>query len=183
MWMPEVGVISSEEVFALQMVRPTFGLFNHIRKKKASCRSKQKPGWSLAGNRRQQEASALHVTDNTKAGKTQSQYREGRCPGARRYCSPLEVSALMFHINKKNVLVCSCCTHTAGNSEREISPEVDLHLLDCLAGGFFLFQPSNSAAVSTSTIVCQAQLVLTGAVAFNMNPNIIQEVTSWWISG
>lgn len=84
--MPEASVISSEEVFALQMVRPTFGLFNHIRKKHLADPSRSRDDLSLAigGSKRL----LLSCDRQHKSWKnTESQYREGRCPGAWRYCS------------------------------------------------------------------------------------------------
>lgn len=111
------NVFWSDKVFASQMVRPTFGLFNRIREK-ASCGSQQKPGMISRWQSTAAKGFCFACDRQHKSWKnTESQYRQGRRPGALRYCSPLEVSAIMFHIKKKQTLVCSWCREATADGK------------------------------------------------------------------
>lgn len=124
------------------MVRPTFGLFNHIRKK-SILRIPAEAGMISRWQSTPAKGFCFACDRQHKSWKnTESQYRQGRCPGALRYCSPLEVSAIMFHIKKKEnpcVLLVqgggggwktSLWAILQGRFQISDFPEMDVHLFD-----------------------------------------------------
>lgn len=185
MWMPEVSVISSEEVFALQMVRPTFGLFNRIRKKKSILQIQAEAGMISSWQSTAARGFCFACDRQHKSWKntvTISRRTLSRCAAllfsSRGFCCYVSYKQKKMSSCALAARTLACGQFWKGDFTRSGSA-----LIGLFGWWLFFFQPSNSAAASTSTIVCQAQLVLTVAVAINMNLNVIHEVTSRWISG